>query len=265
MPRRTRNVTILIARRLSAASLASGLVAVLVAGCGAASVGTISLGGPVSESRAIAYANAINLRPSDVHGLVGSTVALRRETKYGPSGSLGERCAGGVDALGQVFGVLSQRFVRSREHRSGFFPIESVFSAVYVFRSDATASHEVSVLASARARSCLKRDNFDQMTTTGAKSERLFTDVIIAPLSLSAGSVSAQGHRVTATAAAFLEVPRARDRPNYYEDFLGFSVGPAVITLHATGTTRPFPAATEQRLLSLLYRRAEESSSILSS
>ncbi len=265
MPRRTRNVTILIARRLLVASLVSGLVAVFVAGCGSTSVGIINLGGPVSESHAIAYANAINLRPSDVHGLVGSTLPLRRETKYGPLGSLGERCAGGVDAPEEVFGVLSQRFVRSEEHQSSFRPIESVFSAVYLLRSDAMAAQEVSVFASARARSCLKRDNYDQVSTTGAKSEPLFTDVKIAPLSLPAGSVSAHGHRVTAVEAAFLEAPHVRGRPNYYEDFVGFSVGQAVITLHATGSTQPFPAATEQRLLSLLYRRAKESSSILSS
>ena len=265
MPRRTRNVTILIARRLSVASLVSGLVAALVAGCGSSSVGIIDLGGPVSESHAIAYANAINLRPSDVHGFVGSTVALRRKTKYGPYGSVGERCAGGVDASGEVFGVLSQRFVRSHEHEGSFVPLESVFSAVYLLRSDAMAAHEVSVFASARARSCLKRDNFDQVSATRTKSEPLFTDVKIAPLSLPAGSVSAHGHRVTAVKAAFLEAPDAGHRPNYYEDFLAFAVGPAVITLHATGSTRSFPAATEQRLLSLLYRRAEEGSSILGS
>jgi hypothetical protein len=38
-----------------------------------------------------------------------------------------------------------------------------------------------------------------------------------------------------------------------------------VITLHATGATHPFPSVIEQRLLSLLYRRAEASSSLLSS
>jgi hypothetical protein len=90
VPRRTGNVTMLIARRPSVASLVSGLVAVSVAGCGASSAGIINLSGPASESHAIAHANAINLRPSDVHGLVGSTVALRRETKYGQFGNIPE-------------------------------------------------------------------------------------------------------------------------------------------------------------------------------
>jgi hypothetical protein len=171
----------------------------------------------------------------------------------------------GVTQPGDVFGVLSPTFRRRHGLESGSFPIESVFSAVYLLRGDAMASHEVSVFASARASSCLKRDNYDQVSTTGTKSEPLFTDVKIAPLSLPAGSVSAHGHRVTAVEEAFLEAPHVKGRPNYYEDFVGFSVGPAVITLHATGSTHPFPAATEQRLLSLLYRRAGANSSILSS
>ena len=144
-----RNFMILIGRRLSVAWIISG-VAVFAVGCGASSVGTRDPGGPVSESHAIAYAKAVNLRPSDVQGLVGLTVALRRETKYGPFGTLGERCTGGVDTPGEVFGVLSQRFSRNYERQSSFFLIESVFSAVYLLRSDAIASHEVAVFVSAR-------------------------------------------------------------------------------------------------------------------
>lgn len=258
-----RSVTILRARWLSAASLMSGLLAVFAAGCGTNRLDTADHGVPGSESNAIAYANAINLRASDLRGLVASTVALQRKTKYGPFGRLGERCAGGAGARGEVFGVLSQRFVGSHEH--SFFPIESVFSAVYVFPDDAMASHEVSVFASPRARSCLSRDNFKQVTTVNSISEPMFSGVGIAPLSFSVGTVSARGYRVTAVLAAFLEAPRVNRRPNYYEEFLGFSVGRAVITLHTTGSTRPFPVKTEQPLLSLLYGRAEASSGILSS
>ena len=46
-------------------------------------------------------------------------------------------------------------------------------------------------------------------------------------------------------------------RSNYYEDFFAFVVGSTVITLNATGDPHPVPAATERRLLSLLYSRAE--------
>jgi len=46
-------------------------------------------------------------------------------------------------------------------------------------------------------------------------------------------------------------------RSNYYEDFFAFIVGSTVITLNATGDPHPVPAATERRLLSLLYSRAE--------
>jgi len=38
---------------------------------------------------------------------------------------------------------------------------------------------------------------------------------------------------------------------------LGFVVGRAVIVLNTKGDSHPFPSATEGRLLSLLYSRAE--------
>jgi len=42
-----------------------------------------------------------------------------------------------------------------------------------------------------------------------------------------------------------------------YVDELGFVAGAAEINLTASGFSSPVPAATEQRLLSLLYRRAK--------
>jgi hypothetical protein len=257
----------LVMRRSVVMWLLAGLAAAsLAAGCGTSSVNASDPSGPVSESHAIAYAKAVNLRPSDLRSLAGSTIALRRETKYGPFGTLGERCAGGADAPGEVFGVLSQRFARP-EHEGSLFPIESVFSAVYVLRSDAMASHDVAVFGSARARSCLKRDSFEQAVNRGSKQEResFFTHVKISRLVLSAGSVPALGLRVTAVDAAFLHAPGTKGRPNYYEDFVAFAVGPTVITLKATGSPRPFSVATERRLLSSLYRRAQANRSILSS
>ena len=68
-------------------------------------------------------------------------------------------------------------------------------------------------------------------------------------------TVRVYGLRMAADSA--LEVPGTTGRSNYYEDFLGFAIGRAVITLHAIGDPRPFPSATEGRLLSLLYSRAE--------
>ncbi len=47
------------------------------------------------------------------------------------------------------------------------------------------------------------------------------------------------------------------DGSESYEDFPSFVKGDAVITLNATSEVHPFPAATEQHLLSLLYSRAE--------
>jgi hypothetical protein len=250
------------AHRPSLASLVFGLVALLV-GCGTSAVGTSGRGAPVDESRAIVYANAINLRASDVPGLVGSATAHQRPTQYGPFGRLGDRCAGGAVRHGDVLGVLSDRFVGGHERHPSFFPIRSVVSAVYVFRDDAMASQEASVKGTARALSCLRRDGFEPPATVTGKGEPLLSGVEIRPVSLSAGRATAHGYRLSGVLAPFLKAPRAGGRPNYYEDLLGVAVGRAVITLKLTGSPRPFPATTERRLVSLLHGRAVAASEAL--
>jgi hypothetical protein len=67
--------------------------------------------------------------------------------------------------------------------------------------------------------------------------------------------VAGYGLRVRGTlAGAFFHLKR---RPAYYEDTFGFAVGPAEIVLRVVGVGRPYPAAEERRLLSLLYNRAK--------
>jgi hypothetical protein len=48
-----------------------------------------------------------------------------------------------------------------------------------------------------------------------------------------------------------------RVRLRIYHDVFGFLSGPAEIELTATGFTTPVLSATEQRLLALLYSRAQ--------
>jgi hypothetical protein len=43
----------------------------------------------------------------------------------------------------------------------------------------------------------------------------------------------------------------------FYMDFLGFVYGPAEVTLASFSLPEPFPAATEERLFSLLLARAK--------
>lgn len=67
--------------------------------------------------------------------------------------------------------------------------------------------------------------------------------------------VAGYGLRVRSTVAG--AVYHEKKRLAFYEDTFGFAVGRAEIVLHADGVIRPFPSATEQRLLSRRYELAK--------
>jgi hypothetical protein len=93
----------------------------------------------------------------------------------------------------------------------------------------------------------------DLPTRSGGSTveEPLFTHIEVSALSSPLRGVQVYGLRMTARNA--IEVPGTKGSSNYCQDYLGFVVGPAVITLNAVGDPRPFPSTTERRLLSLLY------------
>ncbi len=176
-----------------------------------------------------------------------------------------ERCDGGVVNVGEVIGLISQRFKRSNARQRGtsfsdsLLPIESVHSAVYLMGSAALASKEFNATDSSRARRCLKPFLVDEHVTTVAEgatvAEPLFSQIEVSALPSLLRGVRVYGLRMTAGVA--IEAPSAKGRSNYYEDFFGFVVGSALITLNDTCAPHAFPSATERRLLALLYRRAE--------
>ena len=68
-----------------------------------------------------------------------------------------------------------------------------------------------------------------------------------------AGATGSFGWRITATIAT-----RGIKLP-FYQDMLGFVNGPAEVSLVSSGALRPFPAAIQQQLFSLLLKRAKAS------
>jgi hypothetical protein len=83
----------------------------------------------------------------------------------------------------------------------------------------------------------------------------VFSHVEVSALRSDDPVVQARGLQIKAHSA--IEPPGRNGPFNIYVDWLGYAVGPAVITLVDVGNPRPFPTATEQRLVSLLYRRAK--------
>ena len=91
--------------------------------------------------------------------------------------------------------------------------------------------------------------------TTGPTGKLIFSHVKVSALRSPVQDIPAYGLRISSDFA--IKTPGTKGPSRYYEDFLGFAVGPAVIVLSDTSSPRPFPAATERRLLSLLYSRAK--------
>jgi hypothetical protein len=253
-------------RRIAFAWLFLAATAALLAGCGKSSRASTGTANTHVTAQDITYADAINLRAADVPGLVGAKLTRQRPTRSGPFGTEMETCDGGVVGAGAVIGISSQRFRRSNErhgHVLSFsdtlLPIESVHSAVYILRSAALAFQDFTAANSARARACLKHLILSEDATTrregASHSEPLFAQVEASSLPSPLRGVSGYGLRITAALA--IEAPGTEGRSKYYEDSFGFVIGRTVITLNTTGDPQPFPSASERRLLSLLYCRAE--------
>ena len=200
-----------------------------------------------TKTQAIAFAHAVNLRARDVPGFKVSSEHKERETPAEKrSGAELTRCAGGVGSSHQVAEASSKEF-----EREGNNSAQNVQSGVTVEQTPALAAKELAAIRSARGRTCLS--HYVTLLFRGQKYE----GASVGPVSISSGSPHAPGTtggfalRITATITLHhIKIP-------FYMDFLGFVYGPAEVTLFSFSLPEPFPAATEERLFSLLLTRAK--------
>ncbi len=197
------------------------------------------------KQQALAFAHAVNLTPADVPGF---TTSDKRN-----SGSKGERrlekqmlsCAGIGATAKAVLEEGSKEFRLKRQILD-----LSVSSEVAVQSSAAQALKGLSAIRSAHVRGCFTRylqQIFKGEQTTGATAGPVTIQSGTPPAPGMSGSF---GWRVTATfLVRTIKVP-------IYLDFLGFVDGPSEVTLLSSGLLRPFPAAVQQQLFSLLLSRA---------
>jgi hypothetical protein len=176
---------------------------------------------------------------------------------------------------GEVVSIPSQGFHQSLEHQSGgttilsLYPEERVRSAVYVMKSHGLAVQDLGVSLGSQGRACLSRA-FSNGTTAGSgvlgggmtrsesgHEEATFTQMRVGALRVHLHGVQVEGMRMTARLAA---APAGTSgRSPYFEDVLGFVSGPSEVFLKVTSSPHN-PAATDSRLLSLLYHRARQAS-----
>ena len=124
-------------------------------------------------------------------------------------------------------------------------------SGVTIEQTPALAAKELAAVRSERGRACIS--HYVTLLFKGQKYE----GASVGPVSVSSGSPPAPGTtgsfglRITTTITLHhIKIP-------FYMDFLGFVYGPAEVMLRSFSLPEPFPAATEERLFSLLLTRAK--------
>lgn len=205
----------------------------------------------ITRAIGLQYARTVNLRADDVPGT--TSIAKETATNRAIFGSDVERC-GGIEAPGPIVGVNSARYRTVEGRHQEPLRSEAVYSSVYVVGNNTTASGDVTILGKAQFRSCLARYRASEAAGQSTRGEPFKKQIKVSVLPSIVDNVKGFGLRVSGTLAATYTQSKTR-RP-FFEDILGFAVGPAVIVLRAEGTPRPVPLSLERRLLSLLHARA---------
>jgi hypothetical protein len=216
--------------------LIAGGVTVALAGSGSAST-------PTTKAEAEALAQTVNLHASDLPGasalkgaIFGSEAVQYEALKCGLQGRPGIVPVGGGESWLSIRRALAG-------------------SLVVVAPSNYYAEAEVAGLESRGGRTCLARALGRALTfERHHKLERSHTvKVTEVPI----GEHVAGVHLAIHVLAELPPIEGAKPETRYINvDAAFFRVGPADVAFFALGVTR-FPAATERRLLSLLYTRAE--------
>jgi len=233
-------------RRIAAISivmvvLIAGGVTIAVAGSGNASTS-------ITKARAVAFARAVNLRAADLPRFRNLGLAPEPQPRTNTSDPEFARCVG-VKPNRYVASVQSPGFIHGRFRTQA----ELVTSKVIVLPTVSLAARELTILNSARGRSCFAR-LLIRPESTSATEAHLSVDRV----SWSSPTLPPPAHDFEVRVSGILTRIHTRIRPiHLYIDMLGFINGPAQIYLVDTAWESPARSSTERRLLSLLYTRAE--------
>ena len=207
----------------------------------------------ITKAEAIAFAEAVNLRPSDVPSGKAVPVVEPKGVMAGEQFVCDGRKTKPSHPIARKASLVAD-------------PYEYLASAVEVMPTAPIAQAEMSALYTRRARACLARTLGEIETSEGEKRSSSFAvKVATVPVAQLLGP-EAVGLHVLAEVPEELD-PTPRDSPTrpvlkpkarfIHVTAAIFRVGPAEILFLAFGAIRQFPAATERHLLALLQSRAE--------
>jgi hypothetical protein len=233
---------------------------VVVSACGG---GASSTAPPTPPSALLAYAHVVNLRTGDVPGFrLPRAASNSGEVRAGAPAAI-VRCDDGLLEGDRTIGDSSPSFHGSLEHTINgnrvlsLLPISTVSSAVYVTPSEALTRRALLAASSSAGRACQRRALAEQrgvtVTDESGRAEPLLTDVSVTALPSPLPGAPVYGERAYGL-LAFGTI--AHQRTGSYSDRFAFAAGPHLVVLETFGDPRPVPAATERRLLALLYARA---------
>lgn len=223
-------------------TLLAPLAAVAIAGVGP---GQSLAAATPSRAQALAFARAVNLRAGDLPGFKAGAVSKTTASERKMSAQLAS-CSGGVNPSR----ALIERDSPDLTAASGIVQAD-VSSEVEVLPSAALVAKDLAAVKSARGKACLERalnKEFAAMKVKGVKFGRVTVTTTQLPAVGASGSFALR-FTISATIRG-AKIP-------YYADFLGFTLGPAEVTLSALGFAQPVPGKDELGLFSVLLRRAQ--------
>ncbi len=209
-----------------------------------------------TKAQAIAFASSVNLRARDVPGFKVSSEHENEHETAAEKRLEREmlRCVGAPSAKDEHADELAE--VKSPELKLEHgLSDETVDSSVSVARTSAAVAKALAAIRSARARACVSR--YFNLLFKG----KALHGAHVSPFSIASGTPPAPGAtgsfgwRISATISTTVNTHRIAIP--FYLDILGFVYKQAQVLLFSTGVAEPFPAATQQRLFSLLLERAK--------
>jgi hypothetical protein len=198
-----------------------------------------------ARAQARAFADAVNLRASDIPGFRRSSLDEHASGEKRAEKEL-LRCVGSVGASRGLVESGSGDF----QHQASIISL-SVSSEVSVAQTPALADKQLAAFRSGSVPKCLS--HYFSSLLSGQR----YQGAKVSPVSTKQGSPPAPGTtgsfglRFTATVTLHrIPIP-------LYIDILGFVKGSAEVSLFATGLPEPVPAHIEEHLFMLLLARAK--------
>jgi hypothetical protein len=198
-----------------------------------------------TRTDASAFARAVNLTREDVPGFTATPRHQAETPREKQLQAQLRACVGSVRFGGGLLEESSPDF-RLKHSILDF----GVSSEVAVARSAALAAGELSALRAGRVRGCFSR--YLDLLLAGQRQR----GAKVSPVSIATGTPPAPGADGSFGWRISASFTLERFKLSLYVDILGFIRGPARVTLVSSGVLRPFPAAIQQQLFTLLLARA---------